>query len=175
MSPLTLDLFPQTLLVQRAGEHIYTTSLKVAEFSRKRHDTVLRAIDNKLAVLPDDFNRRNFASVKYMDAKGERRPMYEMTEEGFAMTMMGFTGKEAIRWQVDFIEAFMVQRAALTRITASEAAALYHLRPRWQPIARHPDYSRAKLIGLTGHRSPGSITACRRRMREVGLLTEVAA
>jgi Rha family phage regulatory protein len=41
---------------------------------------------------------------------------------------------------------------------------------RWKPIVEHQDYRRAALIELTGHKSPGSITACRRRMREVGLL-----
>jgi Rha family phage regulatory protein len=169
------DLFPETLLVQREGERIYTTSLKVAEFSGRRHTHVLRAIENKLEMLPEDFRQPNFGLAEYLDAQKKPRHMYEMTEEGFALTMMGFTGPQAVRWQVKFIEEFMAQRVALMRLTASEAAALYHLRPRWQPIARHPDYSRQQLIGLTGHRAPGSITACRRRMREVGLLPGAAA
>ena len=33
----------------------------------------------------------------------------------------------------------------------------------------HPELPRQQLISLTGHKSPGSITACRRRMRQVGL------
>ncbi len=170
MSTQHLDLFPETLLVDREGDRIYTTSLKVAEFSRKRHKDVLRAIETKLKALPETFNGRNFAPVEYMDAKGERRKMYEMSEEGFALTMMGFTGRSAVQWQVDFIEAFVAMRHEVHRLREREANALYHLRPRWQPILMHPDMRRQELIGLTGHKSPGSITACRRRMRDVGLL-----
>ncbi len=38
-TPLNLDLFPETLLVNRRGERIYTDSKKVAEYTKKRHDT----------------------------------------------------------------------------------------------------------------------------------------
>lgn len=44
------------------------------------------------------------------------------------------------------------------------------LRPKWGPIMTNPHAARADLMALTGHRCAGSITACRRRMREVGLL-----
>ena len=40
-----LDLFPETLLVQRNGERIYTTSLKVAEHFHKAHRNVVRSIE----------------------------------------------------------------------------------------------------------------------------------
>lgn len=46
------DLFPETLLVSRSGEHIYTTSRKVAEHFGKRHDNVLRDVQKLLAGLP---------------------------------------------------------------------------------------------------------------------------
>ena len=56
-----------------------------------------------------------------------------------------------------------------------ESAALYTIRRRWKDIVDHPGMRRADLIKLTGHKSPGSITACRRRMREVGLIQQVVA
>lgn len=169
MNTLHIDLFPETLLVSRDGDRLFTASLKVAEFSRKRHRDVLRAIENKLTVLPHGFAERNFALSYYVDSTGRKLPMYEMTEEGFALTMMGFTGKEAVEWQVEFIEAFVAMRAQLNAQQARESHALYSIRPRWKAIAEHPDLRRQQLIGLTGHKSPGSITACRRRMRAVGL------
>ncbi|MDR1424278.1 MAG: hypothetical protein LBI92_06735 [Azoarcus sp.] len=52
------------------------------------------------------------------------------------------------------------------------------LAARWfwkNRIFERPDLPRAGLIALTGHKFPGSITACRRRMREVGLLEGRAA
>lgn len=170
MKPLHTDLFPETLLVSRDGDRIFTTSLNVAKYSKKRHREVLRAIENKLKSLPSGFIERNFALNSYIDSIGRKLPMYEMSEEGFALTMMGFTGKEVIQWQVEFIEAFIAMRAQLQSQKEREANALYGIRPKWKAIVEHPDLRRQQLIGLTGHKSPGSITACRRRMRQVGLL-----
>lgn len=51
MTTLHADLFPETLLVNRQGDSIYTTSVKVAEYFGKNHKDVLRAIDQILADL----------------------------------------------------------------------------------------------------------------------------
>ncbi|MDT2306841.1 Rha family transcriptional regulator, partial [Paenibacillus larvae] len=48
-----------------------TDSLTVAEVFGKRHADVLRSIHN--LECSDDFNERNFASVDYLDGKGESR------------------------------------------------------------------------------------------------------
>jgi hypothetical protein len=72
-------------------------------------------------------------------------------------------------------EVFDAVISAHVEQAGRESAALYALRPRWQPIVAHPDMKRAALTELTGHKSPNSITACRRRMREVGLLAGRAA
>lgn len=97
---------------------------------------------------------------------------YHLSHDGFALLAMGFTGSEALRWKVAFLEAFRQMEADLARALEREAAALYRLRPRWLPIARNPGMGRAQLITLTGHASVGSITACRRRMADVGLLDQ---
>lgn len=165
------DLFPETLLVSRRGERIYTTSLKVAEFSSKRHTEVMRAIENKLKVLPASFRERNFALASYLDKQGKPRPMYEMTEEGFALTMMGFTGKDAVLWQVDFIEAFMVQRAALAQMTARYAHALDVVRPNLRPVVEgtQDGLTRAAIAAPLG-KSCASVSYHRHVARRLGLL-----
>lgn len=169
------DLFPETLLVSREGERIYTTSLKVAEFSGKRHKDVLKAIENKLKELPADFRRRNFAPTirPVPGPKGavRKEKMYEMTEEGFALTMMGFTGKEAVRWQVDFIEAFMVQRAALIRMIDRYAHVTDMIRPSLRPTVEGTEagLDRAAIAERLG-KSPASVTYHRRQARRFGLL-----
>ena len=76
----------------------------MAERFGKRHGDVLRAIRN--LETPSEFNERNFASVEYLDEKGESRPMYLITRDGFAILAMGFTGKEAALWKVRFLSAF---------------------------------------------------------------------
>ena len=59
-------------------QQVKTTSLKVAEIFNKQHKDVLRKLES--LECSSDFNERNFTLVKYKDAKGENRPMYEMTK-----------------------------------------------------------------------------------------------
>lgn len=141
---------------------------------RKPHKNVLRAIDNVLKTCAEGSDHRlNFEPMIYLDdaGKGARREqrMYRMDRRSFSVLVMRFTGPQALSWQLDFYDAFDAMERQLVAQRDREANALYALRPRWKAIAEHPEYRRQQLIGLTGHRSPASITACRRRMREVGL------
>ena len=88
-----------------------TSSIDVARHFGKQHKTVLRAIAN-LDCSPE-FNERNFALVEYVDAKGEQRPAYQLTRDGFMFLAMGFTGKDAARWKEAYIDAFNRMEAAL--------------------------------------------------------------
>jgi Rha family phage regulatory protein len=45
--------------------------------------------------LKQDFNELNFEPVEIQDAKGEFRPAYNITRDGFFLLAMGFTGKKA--------------------------------------------------------------------------------
>ena len=103
-------------LEARAGQ-ITATSLQVAEHFQKRHTNVIRAIRN--LEVPDEFNRLNFEPVAYVDEKGERRPMYHITRDGFALLAMGFTGKEAMRWKLAYITTFNAMEAKLRALYVS--------------------------------------------------------
>lgn len=81
-----------------------TTTVDIAERFNKRHDTVLRSVRD-LDCSPE-FNARNFAAVEYLDSKGEKRPMYQITRDGFVFLCMGFTGAEAAKWKEAYINAF---------------------------------------------------------------------
>lgn len=170
MTSLYPDLFPETLLVSRDGDRVFTTSLKVAEHFKRNHKDVLRAIRGVIDQSPNDVSRRNFAPRDYRDTRGKVQCLFELSHDGFAVLAMSFTGLEATRWKWQFLDAFRDMERQLQAQRERESKALFALRPRWQPIVAHPELDRQRLIGLTGHRSPGSITACRRRMREVGLL-----
>jgi len=91
-----------------------TTSWTVANRFKKRHADVLRAIQS--LECPKEFNERNFAPVEYTDEKGEKRPMCEMTRDGFTVLVMGFTGAEAMKFKLDYIAAFNRMEEALRRI-----------------------------------------------------------
>lgn len=87
-----------------------TNSLLVAEKFEKRHADVIRAIEDLLSQIPDNQRERNFAltyNEKTMPNRASRRdPLYAMTRDGFSLLVMGFTGKKALKFKLDFIEAF---------------------------------------------------------------------
>lgn len=172
MTILHPDLFPETLLVTQRDGMAIVTSLRVAEHSGKRHTDVLRAVESKFNDLPEAFRRRNFASATYLDRQKKPRSMYEMTEEGFALTMMGFTGKDALLWQVEFIEAFVAMRAQLRAREARFAAAFDQVRPFVRPVVESTErgLSRSATAAPLG-KSPGAITYHRRQARRFGLLS----
>ena len=86
-----------------------TTSLKVAEVFHKRHGDVIRSISGILSQVPEIFGKRNFALSEYAQKNnlGEKRlPMYTMTRDGFTLLVMGYTGKEAMKFKLAYIDAF---------------------------------------------------------------------
>ena len=80
------------------------TSLQVAEAFGKEHFHVMRDIRNLLE--SDDFSQSNFVLIHYMDAKGEERPMYVMSRDGFVLLGMGFTGAKARAMKISYIVRF---------------------------------------------------------------------
>jgi Rha family phage regulatory protein len=63
------DLFPETLLVDRDGDRIYTTSRKVAEHFHKRHDHVMRAIRALVAEIDARFDSPILGSQTESDSQ----------------------------------------------------------------------------------------------------------
>lgn len=89
------------------------TSLNIAEVFGKRHDRVLRAIENM--EIPANFRRPNFGEASYVDAQGKSRRMFTMTRDGFTLLAMGFTGKAAMQFKIAYIEAFNRMEAELAK------------------------------------------------------------
>lgn len=98
-------------LVSVLNNTVVTTSLIVAEYFGKRHKDVLRAINTLECSVK--FNQRNFAPVEYKDAKGELRPMYYLTRDGFTFLAIGFTGKVAAKFKENYINAFNEMEKAI--------------------------------------------------------------
>lgn len=90
-----------------------TTSLVVAEVFGKRHDAVLRDIRN--LDCPAEFAAHNFVVCERKAANGKTLPYFTMTRDGFTFLCMGFTGKEAARWKIAYLEAFNRMEAELQR------------------------------------------------------------
>lgn len=107
-------------------QKVTTSSIAVAEYFGKNHKNVLRAIQH--LECSEEFNRLNFAPVKYIDAKGEKRPAYEITKDGFAMLAFGFTGKQAAAFKERYINAFnrMLADLPADRESAIHAKRIAH-------------------------------------------------
>ena len=126
---------------------MFTTSLIVAEAFEKEHKDVLRAITN--LECSQEFNERNFAPVEYRDAKGEMRPAYRLTRDGFSFLAMGFTGKKAAAWKEKFLMAFNAMEEALTTSgTLSSVRQPLSLKASINSLKARPEASRA-VKGLT--------------------------
>lgn len=92
-----------TIVFERNNQAV-TSSRLVADYFGKQHKTVLRTIQNLNC--SKEFNEHNFVLVNYKDKKGELRPEYLMTKDGFTILAMGFTGAKAMQFKEAYIKAF---------------------------------------------------------------------
>jgi len=114
------------MITERDGVPV-TTSRVVAEQFGKRHDHVLRDIENLVTELKNepstepkigpsthpnfggstaDFAEKNFLPITYRDSTGRELPSYLLTRDGFTLLAMGFTGARALQFKVAYINAF---------------------------------------------------------------------
>lgn len=101
-------------LVYLKADEAFTDSLMVAEHFHKRHDNVLRAIDNLLETLLKNEERKMFKATTRKTDDGQYHKMYLMNRDGFTLLAMGFTGKKALEWKLKYIEAFNKMEKLLT-------------------------------------------------------------
>ena len=114
---MDIDCTDLTVFIAREGADLVTDSRAVAIAFGKRHAHVMRAINAMRASQHPEIAehyRTNFGLVDFMDAKGERRPMYRMTADGMSELAMGFSGDKARIVRIRFIAAFksVAQRLA---------------------------------------------------------------
>ncbi|RND95701.1 phage regulatory protein, Rha family [Lacticaseibacillus paracasei] len=89
-------------LVIMHNKQAVTTSLRVAEVFGKDHKHVLETISNLAA---EKSAAKFFAETTY-DNRGKQYPMYYMNRDGFTLLAMGFTGKKALQFKIQYIQAF---------------------------------------------------------------------
>lgn len=168
------DLFPETLLVARSGGHIYTTSRKVAEHFHKRHDHVMRDIQKVIDDAAElGISLPNFGESTYQNSRGKTYPQYVLDRKAFSILAGRLTGKQALRWQVDFYNAFEAIEAELAAVQARYLAALDRRHPAVRPVVEDAlaGLPRAATAARLG-RGVGSVTYHRRMARRDGLLPQ---
>lgn len=96
-----------TELVFLQNRQALTTSLKVAEYFEKQHMHVMRDIRDLIAQIGDiSKSGLMFRKATYVDTYGRQQNMYNMNRDGFTLLAMGFTGKKALQFKLDYIQAF---------------------------------------------------------------------
>ena len=102
-------------LVNIGNNDTLITELKtVADHFGKRHDNLIQAIKKLIAT--DNTLTSEFIETTYIDSIGRTLPTYYLTQEGFALLVMGFTGKEALKWKRAFYKAFEEMRSELIHL-----------------------------------------------------------
>ncbi|EAI2920419.1 Rha family transcriptional regulator [Campylobacter coli] len=122
---------------------IFCTSLDVAKVFGKNHFHVLRDIENILNDLREigtSQDLSNFGLVKYKDKKGELRPVYQISRDGFSLLAMGFTGKKALQFKIAFINAFNEMEKLLQKEIKSPNKYLTDLMELIYPNLPQNDY-----------------------------------
>lgn len=99
-----------------------TTSLIVAEYFGKKHQSVMESIKNMLASAEKSVDIESQELISYFELSSyetpmpgnsgafRKTPMYIMNEEGFTHLAMGFTGDKARIFKIRYIKAFKAMR-----------------------------------------------------------------
>ena len=91
-------------LVYLKNDEAVCYSLQVAEKFGKRHNNVLQNIDNLIA--ENSAVKSMFKQSTYKADNGQKYRMFYMNRDGFSLLIMGFTGKDALNWKLQYIKAF---------------------------------------------------------------------
>ena len=100
------------IILQNKNGRIMASSRDVAERFGKRHDAVLRDIDNLISDSTKLWNEM-FIESSYISSRGKMYRCYDMNRDGFSLLAMGFTGKKALEWKLKYIEAFNLMEERL--------------------------------------------------------------
>jgi len=124
-----------------------TTSLKISEVFGKRHADVIRDIESLIDT--GELSERNFAFSTY---QGERRKekMYILDETFTTVLLMGFTGKEAVKWKVAYAKEFQKMRDEIQNSKViRETGDKYALADKLQKMVL--DSKRKEIEGKDSH------------------------
>lgn len=93
-------------LVFNNNGNIVTNSLLVAEKFGKNHRDVLETIRELLRTAENSALLNWFQESTYLSQQNKELPLFIMNRDGFTLLVMGFTGKKALDFKLEYIEAF---------------------------------------------------------------------
>jgi Rha family phage regulatory protein len=125
--PATVSISKTLAVCTKLGVSIHDREVRVSsrdvarEFG-KRHDNVLRDIDNLIKKRPE-LGALSFEATGYVDDAGKQNRSFLMNRAGFSLLAMRFTGDKALDFQIAYIAAFDAMEAELKKADAQRAVA----------------------------------------------------
>lgn len=116
------------MLVEITGkqneELLTTTSRKVAEVFDKEHKDVINSIEKLVEGIGKSSDTYFLVEIVQNEQNKQFYKEYRMTRDGFSLLVMGFNGEKALKWKIDYIQAFNEMEKELKRI--------YKERQQWE-------------------------------------------
>lgn len=109
-------------LVEIRDNQVVVSSRQVAEYFGKEHRNILRDIEDIIIQggMLNFEHTQMFHKTTYINEQNKQQyPMYLMNKDGFSLLVMGFTGKEALKWKIKYIEAFNDMEQYLKQLQVS--------------------------------------------------------
>lgn len=157
MSKLTLN--PEYRLYERNGQ-AFCSSRQVAEELDRRHDHLLRSIDDLTAPtsgVSEEFTGSNFSLSRYKDVSGKWNREVLMTKDGFAMVAMEIKGKRARKFKEAYIRRFNEMESFIKSLSAAklehpaftEAIMNAHEEPKHYHFSNEADMINRIVLGMS--------------------------
>lgn len=127
----------------------------VAQFFGKRHDNVIRDIQN--LDCSEEFRLLNFEESGYKNEQGKRQPCYTMTRDGFVFLVMGYRGKKAAQFKELYIKRFNDMEKHIERLVTArhdfpiltEQIKLIHDEPKAYHFSNECDMINRLVTGMS--------------------------
>lgn len=91
-------------LVEVKNNQVVVSSRQIAENFGKEHKHVLESI--REIITAENSALTLFQESLYVSGTGKSYPEYLMNRDGSSLLVMGFSGKQALRWKLKYIAAF---------------------------------------------------------------------
>lgn len=102
------------LVFKGQNDQVLTNSLLVAEKFGKEHKNVLSSIRGLIKGCAETSADPMFVETIYVNEQNRQEyPMFVMNRDGFTLLAMGFTGKKALKFKLDYIAAFNAMEKTL--------------------------------------------------------------
>ena len=112
------------LVFKGRNDQVLTNSLLVAEKFGKEHKHVLDVIRELIQGCAETSADPMFVETIYVNEQNRQEyPMFVMNRDGFTLLAMGFTGKKALKFKLDYIAAFNAMERSLKEIKTPQTYA----------------------------------------------------